>query len=235
MNENTNTAFVPTGAEQKRMQEEGRKSSMLFGIAAGAVMLVIGLPAVFSPLAVGITLACMVTAGLGVYGITQIAAWAKTPAEQRGSAAVVSGMFLTGFSLLTLWASFQTRFGFAGLIAGPVRRRRLLHGAAGHQPVLPLLRDAGGRHGGRRVGARGRRAQRLPRHRHPHKPARELVRHQHRLGHLLQRVRHRSCRGIPLRPPRPPGRRVKNAAAAASCQEAAAVFKVRRSGRARCP
>ena len=118
MNENTNTAFVPTGAEQKRMQEEGRKSSMLFGIAAGAVMLVIGLPAVFSPLAVGITLACMVTAGLGVYGITQIAAWAKTPAEQRGSAAVVSGMFLTGFSLLTLWASFQTRFGFAGLIAG---------------------------------------------------------------------------------------------------------------------
>lgn len=118
MNENTNTAFVPTEAEQKRMQEEGRKSSMLFGIAAGAVMLVIGLPAVFSPLAVGITLACMVTAGLGVYGITQIAAWAKTPAEQRGSAAVVSGMFLTGFSLLTLWASFQTRFGFAGLIAG---------------------------------------------------------------------------------------------------------------------
>ena len=87
MNENTNTAFVPTEAEQKRMQEEGRKSSMLFGIAAGAVMLVIGLLAVFSPLAVGITLACMVTAGLGVYGITQIAAWAKTPAEQRGSAA----------------------------------------------------------------------------------------------------------------------------------------------------
>ena len=118
MNENSNTAFVPTEAEQKRMQEEGRKSSMLFGIAAGAVMLVIGLLAVFSPLAVGITLACMVTAGLGVYGITQIAAWAKTPAEQRGSAAVVSGMFLTGFSLLTLWASFQTRFGFAGLIAG---------------------------------------------------------------------------------------------------------------------
>lgn len=118
MNENTNTAFVPTEAEQKRMQEEGRKSSMLFGIAAGAVMLVIGLPAVFSPLAVGVTLAYMVTAGLGVYGITQIAAWAKTPAEQRGSAVVVSGMFLTGFSLLTLWASFQTRFSFAGLIAG---------------------------------------------------------------------------------------------------------------------
>lgn len=118
MNENTNTAFAPTEAEQHTMQEEGRRSSMLFGIAAGVVLLGIGLLAIFTPMAVGITLAYMITAGLGVYGIAQIAAWAKTSAEQRSSAALVSGIFLTGCSLLSLWTSFQTRFGFVGLIAG---------------------------------------------------------------------------------------------------------------------
>ena len=118
MNENTNTVFAPTESEQHTMQEEGRRSSMLFGIAAGVVLLGIGLLAIFTPMAVGITLAYMITAGLGVYGIAQIAAWAKTSAEQRSRSALVSGIFLTGCSLLSLWTSFQTRFGFVGLIAG---------------------------------------------------------------------------------------------------------------------
>ena len=54
MNENTNTAFVPTEAAQKRRQEEGRKSSMLFGLAAGAATLRRAAPAR--------------TAGIGAWG-----------------------------------------------------------------------------------------------------------------------------------------------------------------------
>ena len=63
-------------------------------------------------------LAYLITAGLGVLGAAQIAAWVRTPPEARGADLLVNGILLAGSSLFALWASFQTSFGLAGLIEG---------------------------------------------------------------------------------------------------------------------
>ena len=117
MNETTQTAFSPA-REQLSKEAQSRRSGARWALVAGLLMIGLGLLAVFSPLATGLSLAYLITAGLGVYGVAQIVAWFKTPAAERSAGSVVNGVLLTGFSLFTVWASVQTQFGFAGMIAG---------------------------------------------------------------------------------------------------------------------
>ncbi|HIX05137.1 MAG TPA: hypothetical protein H9865_03360 [Candidatus Fournierella pullicola] len=135
MNETIRTASLP--ADQAAL-EQNRRTSLFRGLAAGGVLAAIGLLAVFSPLVSGVALAYLITAGLGVFGAAQIAAWVKTVPEERSVDLLVNGILLAGFSLFTLWASFQTSFGLAGMIGG----RRLPHPAAGDRPVLRLFPNA---------------------------------------------------------------------------------------------
>lgn len=118
MDKTTRSAFAPPDVEQLPMEHAARQSSIFWGIAAGIAMIGIGLMAVFTPFGAGITLAYLITAGLGVYGITQLAAYIKTPANSRSAAVLINGILLAAFSALTFWASFQTPFSFIGLIAG---------------------------------------------------------------------------------------------------------------------
>lgn len=115
MNETIRTASLP--ADQAAL-EQNRRTSLFRGLAAGGVLAAIGLLAVFSPLVSGVALAYLITAGLGVFGAAQIAAWVKTAPEERSVDLLVNGILLAGFSLFTLWASFQTSFGLAGMIGG---------------------------------------------------------------------------------------------------------------------
>lgn len=85
--------------------------------AAGLGLIGLGLAAVFSPLATGVILAYMITAGLGVYRVAQIVAYMKAPAAER-TGSVISGLALTVFSLFTVWASYQTQYSFLAMIAG---------------------------------------------------------------------------------------------------------------------
>ena len=113
MNNTTPTVSV-------RAERPGRANSrdaLARGMAPGIALIAIGSLAVFSPLAAGLSLAYLITAGLGLYGAAQIVVWAKTPPERRGLDLLVNGILTAGLSLLALWASFQTRFGFAGMIA----------------------------------------------------------------------------------------------------------------------
>lgn len=111
MNNNTPAASLPP-------QQPAARVSPVPGLAAGAALTVLGLLALFSPLATGVMLAYLITAGLGVLGAAQIAAWVRTPPEARGADLLVNGILLAGSSLFALWASFQTSFGLAGLIEG---------------------------------------------------------------------------------------------------------------------
>ena len=115
MNETIRTASLP--ADQAAL-EQNRRTSLFRGLAAGGVLAAIGLLAVFSPLVSGVALAYLITAGLDVFGAAQIAAWVKTAPEERSVDLLVNGILLAGFSLFTLWASFQTSFGLAGMIGG---------------------------------------------------------------------------------------------------------------------
>lgn len=115
MNETTRTVSVQP---DPAVREQSRRASLFWGLAAGGAMMAFGLLALFSPLASGVALAYLITAGLGVFGAAQIAAWVKTPPEARSTDLMVNGILLTGFSLFTLWASFQTSFGLAGMIGG---------------------------------------------------------------------------------------------------------------------
>ena len=115
MNETIRTASLP--ADQAAL-EQNRRTSLFRGLAAGGVLAAIGLLAVFSPLVSGVALAYLITVGLGVFGAAQIAAWVKTVPEERSVDLLVNGILLAGFSLFTLWASFQTSFGLAGMIGG---------------------------------------------------------------------------------------------------------------------
>lgn len=115
MNETIRTASVQA---DPALREENRRGILFRGLAAGGILMALGLLAVLSPLVSGVALAYLITAGLGVFGAAQIVAWARTPAEERSVDLAVNGILLAGFSLFTLWASFQTRFGFAGMIGG---------------------------------------------------------------------------------------------------------------------
>lgn len=75
MDKTTRSAFAPPDVEQLPMEHAARQSSIFWGIAAGIAMIGIRLMAVFTPFGAGITLVYLITAGLGVYGITQLAAY----------------------------------------------------------------------------------------------------------------------------------------------------------------
>lgn len=117
MNQSTQAASL-SAENQLHAAAAGRQSSTFWGIAAGLMMICIGVLTFIDPVFTGISLAYLVTAGLSIYGITQIAAFIKTPSGQRSTSTLVIGFLLAGSSLFTLWASFQTPSGFAGMLSG---------------------------------------------------------------------------------------------------------------------
>ena len=65
-------------------RETTQKSGIAGGVLIGTLMMGFGLLAAFAPVATGLSLAYVITAGLGIYGATQLAAWVRrAPAAQR--------------------------------------------------------------------------------------------------------------------------------------------------------
>jgi uncharacterized membrane protein HdeD (DUF308 family) len=98
-------------------QETTQKSGIAGGVLIGTLMMGFGLLAAFAPVATGLSLAYVITAGLGIYGATQLAAWVRAGRQRRNGWTLGSGILLTGFSLFTLWSALQTSYGTAAMIS----------------------------------------------------------------------------------------------------------------------
>lgn len=98
-------------------RETTQKSGIAGGVLIGTLMMGFGLLAAFAPVATGLSLACVITAGLGIYGATQLAAWVRAGRQRRNGWTLGSGILLTGFSLFTLWSALQTSYGTAAMIS----------------------------------------------------------------------------------------------------------------------
>lgn len=80
-------------------------------IVISVIMAVLGLLAFLAPLPFGIGLSYIITTGLGIYGISQIAAFITTPAAVKNGWKLGNGIVLTLFSALILWTSFGKPYG----------------------------------------------------------------------------------------------------------------------------
>lgn len=98
-------------------RETTPKSGIAGGVLIGTLMMGFGLLAAFAPVATGLSLAYVITAGLGIYGATQLAAWVRAGRQRRNGWTLGSGILLTGFSLFTLWSALQTSYGTAAMIS----------------------------------------------------------------------------------------------------------------------
>jgi len=77
----------------------------------------VGLFSILAPGAAGISLATLLTGGLGVYGIAQIIAFARLPREQGSGWTLANGVAMTLLSFFTLWMALTTPFGMVSMIA----------------------------------------------------------------------------------------------------------------------
>ena len=94
-----------------------RKTGVATGVIAGALMVGIGLIAALAPGFAGLSLAYLVTAGIGVYGAAQLAAFFQAPAGTRSKWTLIAGVLLVGSSLFTIWSSLQSAYGPLNMIA----------------------------------------------------------------------------------------------------------------------
>lgn len=87
------------------------------GLLVGAALVGVGLFSILAPGAAGISLATLLTGGLGVYGIAQIIAFARLPREQGSGWTLANGVAMTLLSFFTLWMALTTPFGMVSMIA----------------------------------------------------------------------------------------------------------------------
>lgn len=107
MNRTTSTASISPQLQAEKLRKRGVIGSVL----AGALLIVLGLVAAFSPLTAGVSLAYLLTGGLGLYGGMQTFAFFRTPREQRSSLMLANGLLLIFFSLFTLYSALQSIYG----------------------------------------------------------------------------------------------------------------------------
>lgn len=125
---NANGARTRTGAEY--LNDSPPRAKTLFpqeadfvpvngksGLLAGAALVAVGLFAILAPGAAGISLAALLTGGLGVYGIAQIVAFARLPGERRSGWTLASGVAMTLLSLASLWMALTSPLGMLSMIA----------------------------------------------------------------------------------------------------------------------
>ena len=97
------TAFVPVNGKS--------------GLLVGAALVGVGLVSILAPGAAGISLATLLTGGLGVYGIAQIIAFARLPWDKRSGWTLANGIAMTLLSVVTLWMALTTPLGMGSMIA----------------------------------------------------------------------------------------------------------------------
>ena len=87
------------------------------GIVTGILLIALGLLTFFDPLALGLGLAYVITAGLGIMGISMIIAYVRAPEELRNGWGLINGVIFTLFSGVTLWSSFTGVTGTVTMIS----------------------------------------------------------------------------------------------------------------------
>ena len=81
------------------------------GIIISIVMIGLGLLAFFDPLALGLGISYIVTAGLGIYGISSIITYFRSKASYRSGWSLANGIVLTLLSGLMLWTALGNPYG----------------------------------------------------------------------------------------------------------------------------
>ncbi|WP_367926027.1 HdeD family acid-resistance protein [uncultured Ruthenibacterium sp.] len=109
--------YETTISPPQQTQDTVKKSGVVSGVLIGTLMMGFGLLAAFAPVATGLSLAYVITAGLGIYGATQLAAWVRAGRQRRNGWTLGGGILLTGFSLFTLWSALQTSYGTVVMIS----------------------------------------------------------------------------------------------------------------------
>lgn len=106
-------ASSTTGGAETASRPVNRKT----GIVASIVLAVLGLLTFFTPISMGVGMACLLTAGLLVYGISQTAAFFRAPKEARSGWSLVNGIMRLLFSGFTLWSGLSGVYGTLQMIA----------------------------------------------------------------------------------------------------------------------
>lgn len=108
---------------ENNLREEEEKTTSFFpinkktGLVTAAILMVLGILAFFAPFAVGVGLGYLVTAGLGVYGVSQIIAFFRTPSETRNGWNLISGTLLLVFTFFSLWTALGNTYGSVHMIS----------------------------------------------------------------------------------------------------------------------
>ena len=87
-----NQTYETTVPAQEHAEETPRKTGVASGVLIGTLMIGFGLLAAFAPVATGLSLAYVVTAGLGVYGATQLVSFVRAGKERRSGWALANGI-----------------------------------------------------------------------------------------------------------------------------------------------
>ena len=87
------------------------------GIIISIVMIGLGLLAFFDPLALGLGISYVVTAGLGIYGISSIITYFRSKASYRSGWSLANGIVLTLLSGLMLWTALGNPYGSVELLS----------------------------------------------------------------------------------------------------------------------
>ena len=80
-------------------------------------MIGLGLLAFFDPLALGLGISYVVTAGLGIYGISSIITYFRSKASYRSGWSLANGIVLTLLSGLMLWTALGNPYGSVELLS----------------------------------------------------------------------------------------------------------------------
>ena len=106
-----------TIASLEQAAQAARRRVFTSGVAAGLLLFLLGMAALFAPLAAGWSLAALLVTGFALYGAAQLWAWVETPRDRRSTWTLLGGLALLGFAGFALWAAFTTPYGGTALIA----------------------------------------------------------------------------------------------------------------------
>lgn len=81
------------------------------GIIVSAIMIAFGILAAFAAVPLGIGLGFLLTASLGIYGISQLRAYIQVRSGHRNGWTLASGILYLLFSLLMLWNALGNTYG----------------------------------------------------------------------------------------------------------------------------
>lgn len=119
------TAMYEHGLTEEQIRAKGKAmarkdteaKTRISGITLAMILAAAGVLSLLLPGVTGIAYAFLITAGLGIYGITQIVSYIRTPAQKKNGWNLVNGILLTMFSAFSLISAATDPLGALPMIA----------------------------------------------------------------------------------------------------------------------